>query len=113
MKKTLITLTAVAAMSFGSLAIADEAQGPIMMTDAQLDTMVAGRAMDVFWDPTGGEEETGAYVFKPANNDKGGTNHSPGVEGDGTWILIEADACETQQGGCSIYLAGLDFPYDP
>ena len=41
MNKTLITLTAVAAVGFGSLAMAGQAQGPVMLTDTQMDNIVA------------------------------------------------------------------------
>jgi len=44
MKNTLIALTATAVMSFGSIALADETQGPIAMTDTQMDQIVAGHA---------------------------------------------------------------------
>ena len=44
MKNTLITLSATALLAMGSVAIADETQGPVMLTDAQMDQMVAGRA---------------------------------------------------------------------
>jgi hypothetical protein len=45
MKNTLITLTATALLAMGSVAIADEpTQSPVMMTDAQMDQMVAGDA---------------------------------------------------------------------
>jgi hypothetical protein len=110
MKKTLITLTAVAAMGFGSLAMAGQAQGPVMMTDTQLDTVVAGKTMDIFWDAEGGDLGTGAYVLKPANGANGGTDHTNGEEGGGSWTDIEM-TCETQRGGCSAFIAGLPFPY--
>ena len=43
MKNTLITLTATALLAMGSIAVADEpTQGPIAMTDAQMDSIVAG-----------------------------------------------------------------------
>ena len=41
MKTTLIALTATAVMSFGSVALANETQGPVMLTDAQMDNVVA------------------------------------------------------------------------
>lgn len=42
MKTTIIALTAAAAMSLGSIALADETQGPVMLTDIQMDHIVAG-----------------------------------------------------------------------
>jgi hypothetical protein len=43
MKNTLITLTAAALLSMGTIAIADEpTQGPIAMADAEMDQVVAG-----------------------------------------------------------------------
>ena len=43
MKNTLITLGAAALLSMGSIAVADQpTQGPIAMTDAQMDQVVAG-----------------------------------------------------------------------
>ena len=41
MKKLLIALAGFAVMSFGSIALADEIQGPVVMTDAQMDNVVA------------------------------------------------------------------------
>ena len=46
MKTTSIALVAVLLMCFGSVALADEAQGPVIMTDAQMDQVVAGLPLD-------------------------------------------------------------------
>ena len=40
--KTLIVAAAVAAMGMTGIAIADEAKGPAVMTDAQMDNITAG-----------------------------------------------------------------------
>ena len=41
MKKTLIAVIAIVVMSFGSIALAGEAEGPVMLTDTQMDNVVA------------------------------------------------------------------------
>ena len=42
MKTTLIALTAATALSLGSFTLAGEAQGPVALSDAQMDNVVAG-----------------------------------------------------------------------
>jgi len=42
MKNTLISLSATALLAMGSAAVAEETQGPIAMTDAQMDNIIAG-----------------------------------------------------------------------
>ena len=41
MKRTLIAVIAIVVMSFGSIALAGEAKGPVMLTDTQMDNVVA------------------------------------------------------------------------
>jgi hypothetical protein len=41
MRKTLIAVIAIVVMSFGSIALAGEAKGPVMLTDTQMDNVVA------------------------------------------------------------------------
>ena len=49
MKKTYLALLASVLLGFGSVAVADEpAYSPVTMTDAEMDTVVAGNGVDVF-----------------------------------------------------------------
>ena len=41
MKRTLIAVIAIVVMSFGSIALAGDAKGPVMLTDTQMDNVVA------------------------------------------------------------------------
>ena len=87
MKKTLMTLTAAAAMGFGSLAMA----GPVMMTDTQLDTIVAGKTMFVWTDMDG------EYIVS------GNKHLSPGVKNPGNkngWDAYQTN-CESTTGVCT------------
>ena len=65
MKKTLIALIVIVLMSFGSIALAGEtAQSPVMMTDTQMDNVVAaGPAWGHDWDCW-----TSTLTYVPGNN---------------------------------------------
>jgi hypothetical protein len=73
MKYTLITLGAAALLSMGSIAVADEpTQGPIAMTDAQMDQVVAGaRGADLMEvDVRNTPRYAVTYVGDPLNTDR-------------------------------------------
>ena len=54
MKRTLIALTAAAAMAFGAVALAEATvEGPVMLTDAEMDSMVAGATQPPGWGADG------------------------------------------------------------
>ena len=95
MKKTLIALTATVAMSLGSIALADEAQGPMMMTDAQLDTIVAGKDMYVWTDTD--TEATDEYIVSGNKHLAPGTTKKPGNKNG--WVEYQT-TCDSEDGTC-------------
>ena len=80
MRKSLIALTAAAMMGFGASAVADENSVPVMLTDAQMDNVVAG------------------HPLNPPGNDKtiaiGGPlgTSTPGDGAQGHWRGLDCNA---------------------
>jgi len=90
MKNTLIALTATAVMSFGSIAVADEpTQGPIAMTDTQMDSVVAGGFVcpvittDAVLNSANGITIGGGH-YSVAGPDVTVPIHATNMDGDGT-----------------------------
>lgn len=99
MKGTFLT-TVLATVFFSTAALAGQAtqpttQGPIQMTNTQMDQVVAGRYMDIYQNI-----ETGEWVLKP-DSGPGSTLWTFGQEGDGNWTYY--GTCSTAHGGCSAY----------
>ena len=67
MKNTIIVLTATVAMSLCSVALAEEAQGPVLLTDAQMESVVAGTASRHHTDYLGWIPSKG-FVLRPVGN---------------------------------------------
>ena len=63
-----IIVAAVAAMGMTGIAIADEAKGPTVMTDAQMDTVVAGTGFQNHGDVW---DLLSSLGFAPGNPDNG------------------------------------------
>ena len=96
MKKTLISLIAVAVTGIAGAAVADEAtNGPVMMTDTQLDTVVAGKTFNVWTDMDGdylvngnpnlaAEQKAGHQNGKGGN--KGWNEYQTSCDSDGSCL---------------------------
>jgi hypothetical protein len=84
MKYTLITLGAAALLSMGSIAVADEpTQGPIAMTDAQMDQIVAGGAQGEFILTIGAQGKTDVIICASpcsGGNLDGGPHNEKGLD---------------------------------
>jgi len=91
MKKMLMLLIAAGMVMVVSNAFA----APQMMTDAQMDNVVAGRGntMNLWYD-----SDTGSYAFRPS---KKGSSPPDEV---GNWSLSNSNVCTTRRGGCGGYM---------
>jgi hypothetical protein len=112
MSKRISILAAMAAISFGGMAVAEE-MTPTVLSDVELDAVVAGQDLYVY------ENSEGGYAITPKQqpNWETTTNKPGKMRGNGNWLIESEVTCDSLAGTCdgggTISLIDDQWVYEP